>query len=555
MTPVLTGPLERPFLPLLRREPVCGLTPLPAHTPASNPALTTQLHQSGLEAVQPLIQPSAEEDDWERDNPKEECGVFGIYAPGQEVARITFFGLFALQHRGQESAGITVSNGRHLKTHKEMGLVTQVFDEKAIAELQGFSAIGHTRYSTTGSSILCNAQPISGTSRVGEIAIAHNGNLVNTQSLRQELIAEGCHFQTSNDSEVIAQLLAHLHHGCIEETVKAAMQRLQGAYSLVILTPDKLIGVRDSYGVRPLCLGLIDNKHYVLASESCALIPVGAKYIREIEPGEVVVIDHDGLREIQAIPTQRHATCLFEFIYFARPDSMLYGRSLHQARQRMGQELAREHPVPGAHVVIPVPDTSIPAAIGYAEASRIPYGEGVIKNRYIQRTFIQPSQHMREMGARMKYSPLKETLAGKKVVMVDDSIVRGTTTGKLVKMLFEAGAVEVHVRITAPPVRHPCYYGIDMANQEELVAARLSVKQICELIGATSLGYLSLDGVVRAVGMHKDKFCRACFDGKYPIPVPNDVRNSKLMLEQRRNTEEPEHEEGGPDDGSPDTHE
>ena len=540
MTPVLTAPLERPSLPLSQGEPVRALAS-PFDLSSANSLLSPS--------------PNVPDDDWECDNPKEECGVFGIFAPELEVARITFFGLFALQHRGQESAGIAVSDGRHIQTHKKMGLVTQVFAEKTIKKLKGISAIGHTRYSTTGSSVLCNAQPISGTSKVGEIAIAHNGNLVNTQALRQELEAEGCKFKTSNDSEVIAQLLAHLHHDCIEETVKAAMLRLQGAYSLVVLTPDKLIGVRDSYGVRPLCLGIIDDKHYVLASESCALIPVGARYVREIEPGEVVVIDHDGLREFQAIPTKRHATCLFEFIYFARPDSMLYGRSLHQARQRMGQELAREHPVPGAHVVIPVPDTSIPAAIGYAEASRIPYGEGVIKNRYIQRTFIQPSQSMRELGAKMKYSPLKETLAGKKVVVVDDSIVRGTTTGKLVKMLFEAGAVEVHVRITAPPVRHPCYYGIDMANQNELVAARLSVKQICELIGATSLGYLSLEGVVRAVGMHKDKFCRACFDGKYPIPVPDDVRNSKLMLEEQRNVKEPEHAEGGPDDGSPDTHE
>lgn len=494
-------------------------------------------------------------DDWERDNPKEECGVFGIYAPELEVARITFFGLFALQHRGQESAGIAVSDGRTIQVHKEMGLVTQVFTETAIKKLSGISAIGHTRYSTTGSSVLCNAQPISGASRVGEIAVAHNGNLVNTRELREELQAAGCRFETTNDSEVIAQLLAHLHTGCIEETVKAAMERLQGAYSLVVLTHDKLIGVRDGYGIRPLCLGLIDEKHYVLASESCALHPVGAQYLREIEPGEIVVIDQDGLREYQAIPTKRHATCLFEFIYFARPDTMLYNRSLHQARQRMGQELAREHPVPGAHVVVPVPDTSIPAAIGYAEASRIPFGEGVIKNRYIQRTFIQPSQHMRELGARMKYTPLKETLAGKRVVMVDDSIVRGTTTGKLVKMLFEAGAIEVHVRITAPPVRHPCYYGIDMANQEELVAARLSVDEICKLIGATSLGYLSLEGVVRAVGMHKEHFCRACFDGKYPIPVPHDVRVSKLMLERRRNAETTDYPEGGPDDGSPDTHE
>ena len=494
--------------------------------------------------------------DWEQDTPKEECGVFGIFAPGEEVARITFFGLFALQHRGQESAGIAVSNGRQLRIHKDMGLVTQVFDEDVIKSLPGISAIGHTRYSTTGSSVLCNAQPLSCFSEFSEIAVAHNGNLVNTNSLREELLAEGCVFETTNDSEVIAQLLARLHKGCIEETVQEAMTHLQGAYSLVVLTPDKLIGVRDPYGIRPLCIGHIsDGNRYVLASESCALTPVGASYLREVEPGEIIIIDREGMREVQALPTARHATCLLEFIYFARPDTMLYNRSLHQARRRMGQELAREHPCPDAHVVIPVPDTGIPAAIGYAEAARIPYGEGIIKNRYIQRTFIQPNQRMRDLGARMKYTPLKDTLAGKKVVMVDDSIVRGTTTGKLVKMLYDAGAQEVHVRITAPPVKNPCYYGIDMANQDELVAARQSVEEIRQLIGATSLGYLSLDNVVRAVGMGKDKFCRACFDGKYPIPVPPEVRNSKLMLERQRNLTEPAHFEGGPDDGSPDVHE
>lgn len=515
--------------------------------------MTPVVTERALETI-PLVSSlhTVDEIDWEHDNPKEECGVFGIFAPREDVARITFFGLFALQHRGQESAGIAVSDGKSLRVHKDMGLVTQVFDEDVITSLVGISAIGHTRYSTTGSSILCNAQPLTSSSRVGDIAVAHNGNLVNTKSLRAELEAEGCVFETSNDSEVIAQLLAKLHHGCIEETVRQAMQRIEGAYSLVILTPDKLIGVRDPYGIRPLCLGRINGSHFVLASESCALAPVGAKYLREVEPGEVIVIDRDGQREFQAIPTERHATCLFEFIYFARPDSMIYNRTLHTVRRRMGQELAYEHPVPHADVVIPVPDTSVPAAIGYAEAARTPYGEGLIKNRYIQRTFIQPSQRMRDMGVRMKFTPLKDTLAGKKVVMVDDSIVRGTTTGKLVKMLFEAGAVEVHVRITAPPVKHPCYYGIDMANQEELIAARMDVPAIEKEIGATSLRYLSLDGAVRAVGMHKNKFCRACFDGKYPIAVPQEVRVSKLMLERQRHPGDATHEIGDPDDGSPD---
>ena len=468
-------------------------------------------------------------DDFETDGPKEECGVFGIYAPTEEVARIAFFGLFALQHRGQESAGIAVSDGRALHCHKELGLVTHVFDEATIQSLKGISAIGHTRYSTTGHNTLCNAQPLLTSSKNGDIALAHNGNLVNTTALRNELLAEGCNFETSNDSEVILHMIARQQTDCIEEAVRKTMQRLEGAYSLVILTPDKLIGVRDPYGVRPLCIGRINGSKYVLASESCALIPVGAEYIREVEPGEVIVIDSEGLHEFQAVPMVRHATCLLEFIYFSRPDTILYNKSMHQARRRMGQELAREHPVPGAHIVIPIPDTGIPGALGFSEASRIPYGEGVIKNRYIQRTFIQPNQRMRDIGAKMKYSPLKDSLAGKKVVMVDDSIVRGTTTGKLVKMMFDAGAVEVHVRITAPPVKHPCYYGIDMADEDQLVAAKHSVEEIRQHIGATSLGYLSLERVVKAIGMNKDKFCRACFDGKYPITIPLELKMSKLI--------------------------
>lgn len=506
----------------------------------------------GIYPGNPVSNPVRFDDEWEQDNPKEECGVFGIYAPDEEVARVAFFGLFALQHRGQESAGIAVSDGRKLLLHKEMGLVTQVFHEDKIKEMQGISAIGHTRYSTTGSSILCNAQPLTSTSKVGEIAVAHNGNLINTAKLRDELKADGVVFETSNDSEVIAQLLAHYHTDCIEEAVRQVMLRLEGAYSLVILTADKLLGVRDPYGIRPLCMGRINGSKFILSSESCAFEPIGAQYMREVEPGEVIVIDADGQHEFQAIPTKRHATCLLEFIYFSRPDTMLYGRNLHSARRRMGHELAREHPVPDAHVVIPIPDTGIPGALGYAEASRIPYGEGVIKNRYIQRTFIQPSQRMRDQGARMKYTPLLDTLAGRKVVMVDDTIVRGTTTGKLVKMMFDAGAAEVHVRITAPPVKHPCYYGIDMADEDELVASRMSVEGIRRLIGATSLGFLSQEGVVRAIGMAKDKFCRACFDGKYPIPIPPDIRMTKMRFERSRHSPENGYVEGGPDDGTPD---
>ena len=484
------------------------------------------------------VQSKHRPDDLNTDCPKEECGIFGVFGRGEEVARIAFFGLFALQHRGQESAGIAVADGECIRVHKDMGLVTQVFDEDDLESLRGgHIAIGHTRYSTTGSSVVRNAQPLCCTAVAGQVAVAHNGNLINSGPLRSALEKRGVGFETSNDSEVIAQLLSHLYEGDIEAAVKEMVSRLEGAYSLAIMTHDKLIALRDPYGIRPLCIGQIDageyreNPTYVLASETCALNVVGARYLREVEPGEMVVIDDEGLREVQIVPEAQHATCIFEFIYFARPDSHMYNKSLHAVRRRMGHELAKEHPAPDAHIVIPIPDSAIPAALGYAEASRIPYGEGVVKNRYIQRTFIQPDQRMRDLGARMKYTPLREMLEGKRVVMVDDSIVRGTTTGKLVRMMFDSGAAEVHVRISAPPVKYPCFYGIDMASQDELVAAKHSVEEIRQMIGATSLGYLSLGGVVRAVGLHKDKFCRACFDGKYPIAIPQDVRLTKFMLE------------------------
>ena len=485
------------------------------------------------EETQPETAPAFadEEDGWQDDAPKEECGVFGIYAPGEDVARLTYFGLFALQHRGQESAGIMVSDGREIKWYKEMGLVTQVFDSHTIAQLKGDIAIGHTRYSTTGSSILRNAQPLHCAWGDGTVAIAHNGNLVNTEELRAEMEAQGVPFETTNDSEVIARMIATQQDKSLEDAVAHTMTRLHGAYSVVILTEDTLIGIRDPVGNRPLCLGLLDNRHYVLASETCALNTVGAQYVREVEPGEMIVIDRNGMRERQVTPIVQRATCMLEFIYFARPDSTMYGRGLHDCRRRMGQELAREHPIEGAHMVMPIPDTGTPAAIGFAEASGIPYGEGVVKNRYIQRTFIQPDQRMREAGVRMKLMPIKEALAGKRVVMVDDSIVRGTTTGQVVKLLFDAGAAEVHVRITAPPVQYPCFYGIDMANQSDLVAAKHTVEEIRQMIGATSLGYLSLNGVAKAIGIGKDKFCRACFDGKYPIEIPPHVRASKFSLE------------------------
>lgn len=469
---------------------------------------------------------------------QEECGVVGIYAPTEDAARLAFFGLFALQHRGQESAGIAVSDGLRIMVHKDMGLVTQVFKEDVLSTLQGGVAIGHTRYSTTGSSILRNVQPIQCDSRNGRIAIAHNGDLINAADIRAEMEAEGVTFETTNDSEVIARVIAASDADTIEGAVTEAMSRIRGAYSVVILMEDKLIAIRDPYGIRPLCIGRLNGSGYMVASETCALNVLGASYIREVEPGELVVIDQRGVTEVQAVPPERHALCIFEFIYFARPDSIMYGKSLHEARRRMGHELAREHPVPNAHIVFPIPDTGTPAAIGFAEASRTAYAEGVIKNRYIHRTFIQPDQRMRDLGVRMKLTPLRETLAGRRVVMVEDSIVRGTTTGQTVRMIRDAGAVEVHVRIASPPYRYPCFYGIDTAAQNELIAAKLSVDEIRDYIGADSLGYLSLNGLIRAIGVKKDNFCRACLDGKYPLAISNEARLQKFIFE-REDTKDP----------------
>ncbi|MBM3495135.1 MAG: amidophosphoribosyltransferase [Armatimonadetes bacterium] len=465
--------------------------------------------------------------------PREKCGVFGVYGRDEDVGRIAFFGLFALQHRGQESAGIAVSNGERVWGHKAMGLVTQVFDEDILGSLSpAHIAVGHTRYSTCGSSVPHNAQPIICASASGDLALAHNGNLVNMRDLQAQLAGETDDTNATNDSALIARMLGRSKHRRIEDALAEVMPHLQGAYSLVLMTPTQLAAVRDPYGIRPLSIGHLGEGRYVFASESCAISVVGGHFHREVEPGEVVVVDDDGLRETQIMPVASRATCVFEFIYFARPDTQIYSRTIYDARRRMGHELAREHPAPGAHIVIPIPDSAVAAALGYAEASRIPFGEGLVKNRYIQRTFIQPVQRMRDLGARMKFSPLREAIAGHKVVMVDDSIVRGTTTGKIVRMLREAGATEVHVRITSPPVRYPCYYGIDMADQKDLVAARKTVDGIRDHIGATSLGYLSLGGVMRAIGLPKKLFCRACFDGQYPIPIPTDVRLSKMMLEE-----------------------
>ncbi len=456
----------------------------------------------------------------------ESCGIFGIYAPGVDVARITFFGLYALQHRGQESAGIATADGKKICLHTSMGLVSQAFTEDELAHLQGHIAIGHTRYSTTGSSRSSNAQPILVEANSTTIALGHNGNIVNAKFLRDELCQLGYTFATTTDSEVIANLILSSTERSPVDRIKYAMRRLQGAYSLVIMTKDKLIGVRDPMGVRPLCLGTIDGG-WVIASESCAFGHIGAQFIREIEPGEIVVINKNGVRSFTEEST-RKALCIFEYIYFARPDSIIQGKLLYPARQAMGKILAREYPV-DADLVMGVPDSATAAGIGYAVASGIPYCEGLIKNRYVGRTFIEPDQRLRDLGVKLKFNPLAETIAGKRLIVVDDSIVRGTTTPKVVAMLKRAGAKEVHLRICSPPIRHPCFFGVDMATRWELIAAQKTIPEIREAIGADSLGYISIEGLIESVGLPKDMFCLACFTGDYPIPVQLEM--DKLALE------------------------
>jgi amidophosphoribosyltransferase len=456
----------------------------------------------------------------------ESCGVFGIYAPGVDVARITFFGLFALQHRGQESAGIATADGKKIYLHTSMGLVAQAFTEDGLAQLHGHIAIGHTRYSTMGSSRACNAQPILLEANSSTIALAHNGNIVNAKFLQEELCQQGFTFASTTDSEIIANLIISSTERNSVDKIRYAMRRLQGAYSLVILAKDKVIGVRDPMGVRPLCLGTIDGG-WVIASESCALGHVGAQFIREIEPGEIVVINKNGVKSFTE-ESPRKALCIFEYIYFARPDSVIQGKLLYPARQAMGRILAREYPV-DADLVMGVPDSATAAGIGYAVASGIPYCEGLIKNRYVGRTFIEPDQRLRDLGVKLKFNPLAETIVGKRLVVVDDSIVRGTTTPKVVAMLRKAGAKEVHLRICSPPIRHPCFFGVDMATRWELIAAQKTIPEIREAIGADSLGYISIEGLIESVGLPKDIFCLACFTGDYPIPVQLEM--DKLALE------------------------
>jgi len=466
--------------------------------------------------------------DLELDHPKEECGVIGLFTPEYEAARLAYFGLFALQHRGQESAGICTSDGIQLHMHRGLGLVNQVFNsEEILHSLPGHIAVAHNRYSTTGANVLRNAQPIYCQSRVGDVAVAHNGNLINAVELRAQLEEEGEHFQGTNDSEVIARLIVKFLPEGVETAIQKTMALIQGAYSVCVLMRDKVIGFRDPNGVRPLIVGTVGKKGTMLASESCAFGPMDGNIVRDIEPGEAVILDKNGMTFFTGAPTARPAMCLFEFIYFARPDSTMYGTALYTARERMGEQLALEERLDGgvvnADIVVPVPDSGIPAALGFSRISGIPFREGMMKSRYIHRTFIQPDQRMRELGVRMKLSPLKDHIRGKRVVLVDDSIVRATTTNQIVKMLFDCGASEVHVRITAPPIMHPCFYGIDMASRKELAAAKWTIDEIRDKIGATSLRYLSINGATTAVGKDTDHFCLACFNGDYPIPVPENL--------------------------------
>jgi amidophosphoribosyltransferase len=459
------------------------------------------------------------------------CGVFGIRAPDRDVARLTSFGLHALQHRGQESAGIAVSDKGRLTVLRELGLVTQAFTEERLQGLRGEVAIGHTRYSTTGSSQWENAQPLIQHGRARTVALGHNGNLVNATELRGALDAEGVRLSSTSDTELIAALIAS-DPAPLEEAVAGAMARLEGAYSVTALAEGKLLAFRDPHGFRPLCLGRL-GEDWVVASETCALDLLGAVHEREVEPGELVVVDEAGLRSVQAVPrADAGALCIFEFFYLARPDSRLDDVEVHGARVRMGERLAHEAPVE-ADLVLPIPDSGTPAAIGFSRASGIPFSEGLIKNRYVGRTFIQPEQSLRQQGVRLKFNPLDE-LAGKRVVVVDDSIVRGNTTQQLVAMLFDTGATEVHVRISSPPVIGPCFYGIDLADEDDLIAANRTVDEVREHIGATSLAYLSLEGLEESTRRPPSSLCRACLTGEYPTRIPENRRLAKLRFEPAR---------------------
>ncbi len=451
----------------------------------------------------------------------EECGVVGIYAPNYDnVSQMACFSLIALQHRGQESAGIAVKNGdNRVQYYKEMGLVQEVFNTKILDRLKGHVGIGHVRYSTTGESYVSNAQPLVVQYRGGSIALAHNGNLVNADGLRERLEDMGSIFQTSIDSEVIANLIARHYRLGFKNAIIESVKTISGSFALVIMCDDKLIGVRDPFGLRPLCIGELPEGGYVLASESCALDVVGAKFVRDVDKGEIVIIDENGIESIFYDETEKKALCSFEYVYFARPDSAIDGQSVYMARRQAGRILAKEHPV-DADLVVAVPDSGIAAAIGYAEESGIPYAVGLIKNKYMGRTFIQPDQKSRELAVRLKLNVLKENIEGKRLVLIDDSIVRGTTSKRIVDMLKEAGATEVHVRVSSPPVKHSCYFGIDTPSSKQLVGAVNTIDEICEMIHADSLGYISTGGLVESIGLNGQDLCKACFNGDYPMEVP-----------------------------------
>ncbi|HSK54414.1 MAG TPA: amidophosphoribosyltransferase [Jiangellales bacterium] len=467
--------------------------------------------------------------------PQDACGVFGVWAPGEEVAKLAYFGLYALQHRGQESAGIAVGNGRQILVYKDMGLVSQVFDEATLNSLVGHVAVGHTRYSTTGASRWENAQPTLGATPGGTVALAHNGNLTNTGELYDLVEVRGgassgeLRYGNTTDTALVTALLGSDPDRSLEQTAMEVLPQLAGAFTLVFSDESTLYGARDPQGIRPMVLGRLE-RGWVIASETAALDIVGASFVREIEPGELVAVDEDGLRSRRFAPAAPKG-CLFEYVYLARPDTRIRDRSVHATRVEVGRRLAREHPVE-ADLVIPVPESGTPAAVGYAEASGIPYGMGLVKNSYVGRTFIQPSQTIRQLGIRLKLNPLREVIAGNRLVVVDDSIVRGNTQRALVRMLREAGATEVHVRISSPPVKWPCFYGIDFATRAELIATGLRVDEICRSIGADSLGYVSLEQLVEATTVPMDALCRACFDGVYPVRLPDRAATRAPEQEQ-----------------------
>ena len=462
------------------------------------------------------------------------CGIFGVWTAKLNVAEAVYFGLFALQHRGQESAGIAVVTAEKMTMLKDLGLVSQVFDKEKLLSLgTGHAAIGHTRYSTTGSVVVDNAQPMMTTFRGQPVAVVHNGNLINTEELRQECIDRGHQFVGTSDTEVIAALIKDADTIDLEQAILEMMGKINGAYSLVFLTKEKMIAVRDPMGIRPLVVGTLDSNGYVISSEDCALMVVGAKFSREILPGELLTIDGIGTHTRMFIQqSQRQGACSFEYIYFARPDSVFNGRSLYSIREKMGRNLFREHPVE-ADVVISVPDSGTPAAIGFAKESGVGFAEGLIKNRYIGRTFIQPEQLLREVGVKLKLNPIVDAIKGKRIVIVDDSIVRGTTSKKIVKLLRDTGAKEVHFRVSSPMVMNPCFYGIDTATKKELIAANMDVEAIRRELNVDSLGYLSLDGLLNAIHLPKRSLCLACFDGDYPIPVSNSLKKSKYLFDQK----------------------